>query len=63
MFLPADSPCTGRVSLHFTYSGFSMFMSAGVVVDEESEYILVPSGLRALDGRLHGGVWVRVVSW
>ena len=40
-----------------------MFMSAGVVVDEESEYILVPSGLRALDGRLHGGVWVRVVSW
>ena len=40
-----------------------MYMAAGVVVAKESEYILAPTGLIALDERLHGGTWVEVVSW
>jgi len=32
-----------------------MSMAAGVVVEKESEYVLAPTGLRELDGRLQGG--------
>jgi hypothetical protein len=49
MFLPADSSCIGRVSLHFTQTGLSMSMAAAVVVEKESEYMLAPTGLKELD--------------
>ena len=41
-----------RVSLHFTQSGLSISMAAGVVFEKIFEYILGPTGLRALDGCL-----------
>jgi len=55
MFLPADSSCESRVSLHFTQSGFLMPTPAGVVVENGSEYILAHTGLRELDGHPLGG--------
>jgi len=51
MFLPADSSCESRVSLHFTQSGFLMPMPAGVVVEKGSEYILAHTGPREWDGQ------------
>ena len=39
MFLPADSSCEGRVSLHFTQSVLSMPAAAGVVVEKKSERV------------------------
>jgi len=53
--LPADSSCEGRVSLHFTQSGLSIPSGAGVVVEKGSEYILVHTGPRELDGHPLGG--------
>jgi len=50
MSLPADSACEGRVSLHFTQPGLSMPAAAGVVDEKGSEYILVHTGPRELDG-------------
>jgi len=55
MFLPADSSCEGRVSLHFTQSGFSMPAAAGVVVEKGSEYILAHTEPREVDGHPLGG--------
>jgi len=51
MFLPADSSCESRVSLHFTQSGFLMPMPAGVVVEKGSEYILAHTVPREWDGQ------------
>jgi len=42
--LPADSSCEGRVSIHFTQSGFLIPTPAGVVVEMGSEYILSTLG-------------------
>jgi len=39
MFLLADFSYEGRVSLHFTQSGFSMLAAAGIVVEKGSEYM------------------------
>ena len=55
MSLPADSSFEGRVSLHFTQSGLSIPAVAGVVVERGSEYILVHTGSRELDGHPLGG--------
>jgi len=55
MFLPADSSCEGRVSLHFTQSGFLIPTSAGVVVEKGSKYILAHTGPRELDGQPREG--------
>jgi len=55
MFLPADSSCGGRVSLHFTQSGFLMPVAAGVMVEKGSEYILAITGPRELDEHPLGG--------
>jgi len=55
MSLLADSSCEGRVSLHFTQSGLSIPTAAGVVVEGGSEYILVHTGPRELDGHPLGG--------
>ena len=41
MSLPADSSCEGRVSLHFTRTGFLIPSPAGVGAEKGSEYILV----------------------
>ena len=61
MSLPADCACEGRVSLHFTQSGFLMPTSAGVVVEKGSEYILPTLGRGSWTGTPRGGVdreWV-----
>jgi len=50
IFLPADSSCEGRVSLHFTQSGFLIPTAVGVVVEKGSEYILAHTGPRELVG-------------
>jgi len=55
MSLPADSSCEGRVSLHFTQPGLSIPAAAGVVDEKGSEYILVHTGPRELDGHPLGG--------
>jgi len=55
MSLPADSSCEGRVSFNFTQSGLSIPTAAGVVVERGSEYILVHTGPRELDGDPLGG--------
>jgi len=49
MSLPADSSCEGRVSLHFTRTGFFIPTPAGVVAEKGSEYILAHTGPRELD--------------
>jgi len=46
---------------HFTRMGLLMPTPAGVV-EKGSKYILAHNGLRVLDGRPHGEVWVGVVS-
>jgi len=38
-----------------------MSLAAGVVVDKEFEYIMAPTGLRAVDGRPQGRAWVGVI--
>ena len=43
------------VSLHFTQPGLLMLMTAGVVVEKESEYILAHTGPRELVGHPLGG--------
>jgi len=53
--LPVHSSCEGRVSLHFTQPGLSMPAAAGVVDEKGSEYILVHTGPRELDGHPMGG--------
>jgi len=57
MFLPADSSCIWRVSVHFTQSKLSMSMTAGVVVEKQSEYCDMsnPTGLKVLDKRPQEG--------
>jgi len=50
MFLPADSSCEGRVSLHFTQPGLSMPAAEGVVDEKGSKYILAHTEPRELDG-------------
>jgi len=55
MSLPADCYCEGMVSLHFTQSGFLIPATAGVVVEKGSEYILVHTGQKELDGHPLGG--------
>ena len=55
MSLPADSSCEGRVSLHFTRTGFSIPTPAGVVAEKGSEYILAHTGPRELDRHPLGG--------
>ena len=55
MSLPADSSCEGRVSLHFTRTGFSIPTPVGVVAEKVSEYILDHPGPRELDGHSLGG--------
>jgi len=62
MSLPADSSCGGRVSLHFTQPGLSMPAAAGVMDEKGSEYILVHTGPKELDGHPLGGGWVGVWS-
>jgi len=54
--LPADSSCEGRVSLHFTRTGFLIPTSAGVVAEKGSEYIMAHTGPRELDEHSLGGV-------
>ena len=45
----------GRVSFHFTQLGLSIPTVAGVGVERGSEYILVHTGPRELDGHPLGG--------
>ena len=54
--LPADSSCEGRVSLHFTRSGFLISTAAGVVAEKGSEHILAHTVPRELDGHPLGCV-------
>ena len=44
-----DPSCEVCVSLHFTRTGFSIPMPAGVVVEKGSEYTLSHTGPRKLD--------------